>query len=104
MQVIGLVEDEQCFFTLTFMKTKLKNQLTKHLELFIWMFNQKFFTTQNFSFQLGIHNWKESKIRYGVGAWRWMWILQLPFVSMIHVILDMMIIELSTKFEHPFGH
>lgn len=35
MQVIGLVEDEQCFFTLTFMKTKLKNRLTKHLELVI---------------------------------------------------------------------
>ncbi len=35
MQVISLVEDEQCFFTLIFMKIKLKNQLTKHLELVI---------------------------------------------------------------------
>ncbi len=35
MQVISLVEDEQCFFTLIFMKIKLKNRLTKHLELVI---------------------------------------------------------------------
>jgi hypothetical protein len=35
MQLIGLVEDEKSFSALTFMKTKLKNQLTKHLELVI---------------------------------------------------------------------
>ncbi len=50
MQVISLVEDEQCFFTLIFMKIKLKNRLTKHLELVIWMLNQKFFTIQKLSF------------------------------------------------------
>jgi hypothetical protein len=33
--VIGLVENEQCFSKLTFMKTKLRNQLTMHLELVI---------------------------------------------------------------------
>ncbi len=44
VQVIGLVEDEQCFSKLTIMKTKLRNQLTVHLELVIQMFSQKFFT------------------------------------------------------------
>jgi hypothetical protein len=33
VQVIGLVEDEKCFFTLTFMKYKLRNQLIEHLEM-----------------------------------------------------------------------
>jgi hypothetical protein len=42
VQVISSIEDEQCFFRLTFMKFKLRNQLTMHLELNIWMFNQKF--------------------------------------------------------------
>jgi hypothetical protein len=67
------------------------------------MFNQKLFTMQNFFFHVTIQNWKESKIQYGAEAWMWMWILQLPFVSMIHVILDMMIFELSINFQHPFG-
>jgi len=44
VQVISFVENECCFFTLTFMKTKLWNQLTKHLELVICLFNEKFFT------------------------------------------------------------
>jgi hypothetical protein len=38
------------FFTFTFMKNKLKNQLILHLELVIQMFNQKDFTMENFSF------------------------------------------------------
>ncbi len=44
VQVISFVENECCFFTLTFMKIKLWNQLTKHLELVIRLFNEKFFT------------------------------------------------------------
>jgi hypothetical protein len=35
VQVIGLVEDYICFSTLTFMKTKLRNILTTHLELIL---------------------------------------------------------------------
>jgi hypothetical protein len=35
VQVIGSIEDEQCFFTFNLMKTKLKNQLMEHLELVI---------------------------------------------------------------------
>jgi hypothetical protein len=42
--VFGFIEDEHYFFTLTFMKKNLQNQLTIHLELVICMFNQKFFT------------------------------------------------------------
>jgi hypothetical protein len=35
VQIIGSIEDEQYFSTLTIMKTKLRNLLTKHLELVI---------------------------------------------------------------------
>jgi hypothetical protein len=50
VQVIGSVEDERCFPTLTFMKTKLWSKLTTHLKLVIWIFSQKFFTLQDFPF------------------------------------------------------
>jgi hypothetical protein len=50
VQFIGFLEDEWCFFIFTFMKTKLKNQMTMHLELVIQMFNHKFNTMQNFLF------------------------------------------------------
>jgi hypothetical protein len=101
VQMIGSVEDEWCFSTFTYMKTKLNHWLTKHLELVIWMISQKSFTMQNFPFGVVIQNWKESITRYGVEAWMWMWILQLSFVSMSHVILDMMVFEVSIKFQ-PF--
>jgi hypothetical protein len=65
VQVINSVEDEQCFFRLTFMKFKLRNQLIVHLELGIWMFNQKLFTMENFPFETSIQSWKDNIIHYG---------------------------------------
>jgi hypothetical protein len=44
VQVIGSVEDEQCFSMFNFMKTKLRIQLIMDLQLVIQMFSQKFFT------------------------------------------------------------
>ncbi len=38
VKVIDFIEDEHYFSTLTFMRTKLWNQLTMHLELVICMF------------------------------------------------------------------
>jgi hypothetical protein len=35
MQIISSIKDDYCFSTLTFMKTKLWNRLTMHLELVI---------------------------------------------------------------------
>jgi hypothetical protein len=37
VQVVGGVEDERCFFTLTFMKFKFYNKLTTHLPLIVRM-------------------------------------------------------------------
>jgi hypothetical protein len=65
VRVIGLVEDEWCFSKLTFMKTKLRNQLIVHLELVMRMFSQKFFTAENFPFGTTIQSWKDNKTHYG---------------------------------------
>jgi len=40
VKVIGSIEDEHSFFMLTFMKTKLWNRLTMHLELVICIFKK----------------------------------------------------------------
>jgi len=50
VQVIGSVEDERTFSTLTFMKSTLQNQLARHLDIAIRMFAQDFFHYWNFSF------------------------------------------------------
>jgi hypothetical protein len=40
VQIVGSVEDERCFSTFAFMKSKLRNRLTTHLPLVVWMFAQ----------------------------------------------------------------
>jgi len=66
VMVLGSVEDERIFFTLTFMKSKLKNQLTTHLNLLVKMYAQDFFTLQNFPFYIVITKWNEEKSHYGL--------------------------------------
>jgi len=50
VQMVGRVEDERCFFTLAFMKSKLWNRLTTHLPFVMCMFAQQFYTLQNFPY------------------------------------------------------
>jgi hypothetical protein len=54
IQVISSVEDERTFSTLTFMKSKLRNQLVGHLDIVTGMFIQDFFIKDSFSFQVAI--------------------------------------------------
>jgi hypothetical protein len=71
MQVIGLVEDDQCFFTFTFVKTKLKNRLTKHNETFgasHLNVQSKVFHHVKLSFLSSNSKLEESITRYGVKA------------------------------------
>jgi hypothetical protein len=44
VMVLGSVEDERTFSTLTFMKSKLRNRPTTHLDLVVRMYAQDFFT------------------------------------------------------------
>jgi len=59
--VLGNVEDERTFSTLTFMKSKLKNRLTTHLDLVVKTYAQEFFTFQSFPFYTTILEWNEEK-------------------------------------------
>jgi hypothetical protein len=66
IMVLGSVEDERTFSTLTFMKLKLKNHLTTHLDLVVKMYAQDFFTLQSFPFYTTITEWNEKKSHYGL--------------------------------------
>jgi len=50
VQVFGSVEDEQCFNSLAFCKSKLCNRLPTNLGLVVRMFSHKFYTLHNFSY------------------------------------------------------
>jgi hypothetical protein len=54
--VLGSVEDERCFSTLSFVKSKLKNKLTTHLDLVVWMYVEFVFTIQTFPFDVAIRS------------------------------------------------
>jgi len=56
------VENERCFFsTLSFVKSKLRNMLTTHLELVVKMYAQIFFTLQAFLFDVATISWNVKK-------------------------------------------
>jgi len=45
---LGSMEDEQLFSKLNFIKTKIQNWLTNHLDLFVHMFEQSIFSMDKF--------------------------------------------------------
>jgi hypothetical protein len=56
-------------FPIAFMKSKLQNQLARHLDIVIRMFAQDFFTKETFPFQVAIMHWNdENKVRIGMNA------------------------------------
>jgi hypothetical protein len=65
-QVLGLVEDEQTFSTLYFMKSKLKNRPNEHLHTIVGMYSQTFFTLNTFPYDMCFDDWKEEKPRQGL--------------------------------------
>ncbi len=66
VMVLGSVEDDRTISTLTFMKSKLRSQLTTHLDLVVRMYAQDFFTLQSFPFYTIITEWNEEKSCYGL--------------------------------------
>ncbi len=55
--VLGSIEDKQCFSSISFLKKKLCNYLNPHLELVVAMYFQKFFTMENFPYQVSYDLW-----------------------------------------------
>jgi hypothetical protein len=55
--VLGSVEDERAFSTVSFVKGKLRNKLVEHLPLCVKMFTQKFYTLRSFPYQEVVDIW-----------------------------------------------
>jgi hypothetical protein len=68
VQVLGNVEDEQCFSSLEFYKSTLHNQLTTNLGLVIKVFYQKFYTLHNVPYVGAYEQWHAKCLCYGVGT------------------------------------
>jgi hypothetical protein len=50
VMILGSAEDEHCFSTLSFLKSKLHNRLIKHLDWVVRMFAQEHYTLNSFPF------------------------------------------------------
>jgi hypothetical protein len=64
--IMGIIEDERCFFNLGFMKSKVRNRLTTHLGMVVRMFVQKFFTLNIFPSVATMSSWTIAKSCHGV--------------------------------------
>jgi len=63
--VLGSVEDERTFSTLSFMKSKLRNRLGGHVDTCVKLFSQEFFTLETFPMNKAISSWREERSRRG---------------------------------------
>ena len=71
VQVIGGVEDERVFSSLSFLKTKLRNPLDPHLGVVVGMYSQNIYTLQNFPYVSIFDSWTnvvDVHGRYGLFA------------------------------------
>jgi hypothetical protein len=66
VQLLGLVEDEHTFSTLSFMKSKLRNHFNEHLHTVVGMYSQTFFTLNTFPYDTCFDDWKEQKPRWSL--------------------------------------
>lgn len=63
--ILGSVEDERTFSTLSFMKSKVRNRLAGHLDACVKLYAQDFFTLRNFPFYSAISSWRDETVRRG---------------------------------------
>jgi hypothetical protein len=61
VQVLGSVENECCFLVVAFMKNKLRNRLTCHLDLCTCFYTQQFYNIENFPYEEAMMWWKNTK-------------------------------------------
>jgi hypothetical protein len=57
VHVLGNVEDERCFSSLAFFKSKVQATLDPHLPLFVGMYSQKNFTLKSFPYVATFYAW-----------------------------------------------
>jgi ABC-type arginine transport system ATPase subunit len=58
---LGSIENEWTFSNLIYIKNKLKNHLTMHLDMVIMMYAQKLYFLGTFSFYTTIQDWQTNK-------------------------------------------
>jgi hypothetical protein len=61
--VLGSVQDQLTFSTVSFMKNRLRNQLTTNLELAVAFKLQNFFTLGDFSYDATYESWRDKTKR-----------------------------------------
>jgi len=64
--ILSDIEDECCFSTLSFLKSKLHNQLIKHLV--VKMFTQDHYSLYSFPFGAAMKDWNDNKVRYALNC------------------------------------
>ncbi len=52
--ILGNLKDEHCFFIISFMKSKLCNQLTRHLDLIARIFTHDHYIIDSFPIEMTI--------------------------------------------------
>jgi hypothetical protein len=52
VMVLGKVKDKHTFANLAFVKSKIQDCLTIHLDLVVWMYVQKFYSLEPFPFYI----------------------------------------------------
>jgi hypothetical protein len=67
VHVLGSIENECTFNTLSFMKNQLQNWLSMHLDLCTQFYSQQIFSLQIFPYEKAIAKW-QSTTRYNVNA------------------------------------
>jgi hypothetical protein len=60
--ILWSVENEKCFFTLSFTKKYLRNKFTTHLDSIVHMYAQKIYTLQKFPSIVVIKAWTQKKV------------------------------------------
>ena len=58
VMVMGSVQDERTFSTVSFMKTKVRNRLTTHLPIVVGMKTQNFFNINSFPYDAAYERWR----------------------------------------------
>jgi hypothetical protein len=63
VMVLGSVEDERTFSTVSFMKNRLRNRLSSNLGLVVGFKSKKFFDIESFPYDAAFESWRDETKR-----------------------------------------
>jgi hypothetical protein len=69
--ILESVEDERCFSSVAFLKSKLRNLLDNNLEVVMDMFSQRVFTLETFPYDTCLEEWANGGERYRYALLHW---------------------------------